>query len=116
MDRKKFNYGWAALLGAFPQNKTNAQSQKVYYEMLRDIPDDWWDEGVKVVLRNLDWFPSVHQLGRACVPVKKGGGRLSAYSYEPEFEIPWQRSLFEYVSKHKNLYLDQKNIPIEESK
>jgi hypothetical protein len=98
MEREIFNLGWSGLLAAFPNFKGDDHTQDVYYECLRDIPPDWWSRGVKHCLTNNKFFPSISELGKACCPERTGGGRLSAYCYEPEYQIPWQRVLYEHVS------------------
>ena len=72
MKREIFNLSWAALLNAFPNSdRVTDETQKLYFEMLGDIPDDIWQEGVKQCLRTLTFFPTIHDIGVACFGARK---------------------------------------------
>lgn len=62
-----FKHGYLALLAAFPAFKGTDETQKIYWEILKKIPDDRWNRGVAWALDNLDYFPSIHELGDACM-------------------------------------------------
>ena len=46
------------------QKESNAQIQ-VYYQYLKDIPDDLWAKTVKTVLATADFFPTIHEICNA---------------------------------------------------
>lgn len=68
MNRNEFNTGMAALLAgfAYAQDKTTRETEDVYYELLKDIPNDIWIAGVKKALATSTYFPSIRDLGVAC--------------------------------------------------
>ncbi|MFQ5949672.1 MAG: hypothetical protein ACE5J1_03175 [Nitrospiria bacterium] len=97
MKKETFNINFAALLAGFPNNKITQQTQDVYWLMLKDIPADWFDRGIKECLMKCTFFPSITELGRASVPIEIGGGRINAYNYVKEYEIPWNKTLEKHV-------------------
>ena len=97
MKRDTFNLSFAALIAAFPNNKINEQTQDVYWAMLKDIPVEWFEYGIRQCLNECTFFPTIHDLGRASVPIEMGGGRLNAHTYVKEFEIPWHKTLEKQV-------------------
>lgn len=68
MNRQEFNSGFMALLTgfAYAEKKTNLQTEDLYFEMLKEIPVEVWNEGIKECLRELTFFPTIHDLGVAC--------------------------------------------------
>lgn len=56
----KKTFDW--LISAFPNKDIPAQTWKVYYEMLKDIPDDVFKAASATCLARHDFFPSIRQL------------------------------------------------------
>jgi len=54
---------------------------RIYYECLKDIPDDLWDETVKTILFTQDFFPTINEIRRvSCGLIMKLEGRPLAES------------------------------------
>lgn len=72
MTEHSFKTGIAALTSAFPNSdKSRPETIELYWEMLKEIPDDIWHEGVKEHIRLGTFFPTVHDLGVACFGEQK---------------------------------------------
>lgn len=69
MKREFFNQQFAALVNAYTISRQLAdESQDVYWEMLKDIPDAKFAEGVKECLATSKFFPTIAELGDASLP------------------------------------------------
>ena len=69
MNRKFFNTQFAALVNAYTiAQKLSDESQDVYWEMLKDIPEDKFAVGVKECLGHCKFFPTIAELGAASLP------------------------------------------------
>src|SRR5690242_7247284 len=69
MKREFFNQQFAALVNAYTiSHRLSEESQDVYWEMLKDIPDARFAEGVKSCLADCKYFPSIAELGEASMP------------------------------------------------
>lgn len=66
MKSNEFGLAWASFLNAWPANKMTEQSQAVYWEVLRDIPSNLWAAGVRRVLAECRFFPTINEIGVAC--------------------------------------------------
>jgi len=70
MKRETFNKGFAALVTAYTiSSKLSDESQDVYWEMLQGLDDAVFDRGVKACLADCKFFPTIAELGEACLPV-----------------------------------------------
>jgi hypothetical protein len=69
MKKENFNTGFAGLVNgyAYAGEKVPAATQDVYWAVLQDIPDDLWEAGVKKCLAECKFFPTIHELGVACL-------------------------------------------------
>lgn len=102
MTRKSFNEGWAALLngGLANADKVTPETQELYFGMLKEIPDDIWNWGVKVCLKTLTFFPTIRDVGVACFGetrervVKKCDPWRTFQWYEERIEaVTWQQNM-----------------------
>jgi hypothetical protein len=67
--REFFNQQFAALVSAYTiAQKLSDESQDVYWEMLKDIPEEKFAAGVRKCLAELKWFPTISELGNASLP------------------------------------------------
>lgn len=71
MKQQSFTQGYMALLAAFPLAKVSDETQQVYWQMLKDIPDQEWNDGLKKCLATARFFPSINELGTACIGEEK---------------------------------------------
>ena len=99
MTKETFNLNFAALLAAFPNNKASPQSQDVYWMMLKDIPEEMFEKGVKKCLANCSFFPSIHELGKTSVPTITERSPYNAYVYREPRKLPWAEALKRLMAK-----------------
>ncbi|MDO9528056.1 MAG: hypothetical protein Q7J27_02730, partial [Syntrophales bacterium] len=67
---------------------------QIYYECLKDIPDDLWDETVKTVLFTQDFFPTINEIRKvSCGLTMKLEGRPLAESAWTEALVGIQRGM-----------------------
>lgn len=72
MNRVTFNDGFAALVAAFPlSDRSTAEQQEIYFQMLKEIPDEIWTDGITKCLKNSTFFPTIHDIGVACFGERK---------------------------------------------
>ncbi len=70
MRRELFNQMWAALISSFPNDRVTPETQKVYFEMLKGVPDEAFESGVRKCLATCKFFPAIAELGEASLPAK----------------------------------------------
>jgi len=69
MTREFFNRQFAALVNAYAiAQKLSEESQDVYWEMLKDIPEEKFAHGVQECLASSKFFPTIAELGDASMP------------------------------------------------
>jgi len=69
VNREFFNRQFAALVSAYSvAQKLPAESQDVYWEMLKEIPEGKFADGVKECLATSKFFPTIAELGAASLP------------------------------------------------
>ena len=71
MTRDLFNKCFAALSHAWPSDRITGETQDIYFEMLHEIPDNVFQEGIRKVLASNQFFPSIHEIGVACCGEQK---------------------------------------------
>ena len=77
MTKEFFNTQFSALLAVyFYAQKMPDEGQDVYWEMLKDIPQDKFAAGVRQCLAECKFFPTIAELGEASLPAQT---RLSGY-------------------------------------
>jgi hypothetical protein len=81
MTEDLFKLGWATLLQAFPNSSMaiTSESQMIYWEQLKAVPDDLWKKGVQRCLRTCRFFPVILELGEACLD----GHLVEPFRYNP---------------------------------
>jgi hypothetical protein len=95
MTEKLFKLGWATLFNAFPNSSQTVtkQTQEIYWKILREIPDDLWEKGFQRCLRTCKFFPTIVEIGEACLD-----GHLIEWSYNPHCynepkKLEWNKAL-----------------------
>jgi len=69
MNREFFNQQFAALANAYTiGQKLSDETQDVYWEMLKDIPEAKFALGVRDCLARCKFFPTIAELGDASMP------------------------------------------------
>ena len=117
MNRKAFNLGFAALINAFPNSSgaITEQSQDVYFQMLQEIPEDLWQEGIKRSLAERKFFPTISDLGDACVEQQVVWPPYSPWgSPRQPHTLTWQQGLRRIVEERERLAIaveKRKNLP-----
>ena len=82
MKRETFNRNFAAMVSAYTiASKLSDESQDVYWDMLKEIPDDSFNQGVRVCLAECKFFPTISEIGDACLPVNGLG-----YNWKQQIE------------------------------
>lgn len=64
MSRAAFNKQFGVLLSAFAYavEKINPDTEEVYWQVLKDLPEDRFGEGVLKAIGESKWFPTVAEL------------------------------------------------------
>ena len=99
MDRQFFNLQWVALISAFPNSKVTPESQDIYWMMLKDIPEEMFEKGIKKCLTDCTFFPSIHQLGEGSIPTTIETYPYNAYVYREPRVLTWTESLKRSTTK-----------------
>jgi hypothetical protein len=102
MKRDFFNQQFAALVNAYTiASKLSGEAQDVYWEMLKDIPEAKFADGVRECLAGCKFFPTVAELGEASMPaIPDRRAPLPAIDKERP-KINWRAQLDR--QKHKEL-------------
>ena len=81
MTEQNFNLGFATIVNAFiaAAPKVSPQTTDIYWQTLQEIPDDLWKAGVQRCLRVCKFFPSIAELGEACL----NGHLVEPFKYNP---------------------------------
>lgn len=101
MKRDTFNTCFAALVNgyAYAAERVTPESQDVYWEMLKGIPDKQFNQGVRKCLSTCKFFPTIAELGEASLPTKTRVGRYNPYRYSEPQQITWQEQIREIEQK-----------------
>jgi len=99
MDREFFNYNWAALISAFPNSKVTPESQDIYWMMLKELPEEMFNKGVKKCLTDCIFFPSIHELGETSVPPVIETYPYNAHVYREPRKLAWTEALKRRTAK-----------------
>jgi hypothetical protein len=92
MNREFFNKQFAALVNAYTiSQKLSDEAQDVYWEMLKDIPEEKFHVGVRKCLAELKFFPTIHELGTASLPLTTKTIRLRERF--ATVEVDWQEQV-----------------------
>lgn len=96
MTRECFNRQFAGLVAAYPgAQKLSDETQDVYWEMLKDIPEEKFIHGVRKCLARLKFFPSISELGEASIPAITRLAPYNPYVYHDPLELNWQDQIAE---------------------
>lgn len=99
MTREFFNRQFLILVKAFlyAEKNIDLESQDIYWDMLKAIPEDKFAQGVRHCLATYKFFPTIAELGQASLPTIKQIIRApyNPYNYtEPiTVKIDWQQQL-----------------------
>ena len=104
MTREFFNQHFAVLVNVFIAAQLTAEAQDIYWEMLKDIPQEKFGEGVKHCIATCKFFPTIAELGEASLPTLtkiisrcppyNPHGRHGDYLATPlEIKIDWRGQL-----------------------
>lgn len=90
MTEFSFKLGWNTLLNALPNQseRIGDETRDIYWQALRDIPDDLWQDGVTRALKNSMFFPTIPELGKACL-----NGKLTITNARAHQELTWEQAL-----------------------
>lgn len=110
MNQEYFNSAWAALINAFPNaERITDETQAIYWEMLKLIPDDIWQKGIQKCLRASTFFPTIHDIGVACFGEQKEEWveRTDPWRRQQNFRekipgVSWQQRM-EQVLRSRNI-------------
>jgi hypothetical protein len=81
MTEDQFKLGFATLVNTFifaPGKITDA-TRDIYWQMLNEIPGDLWESGLQRCLRVCKFFPTIAELGEACLH----GHLIERFKYNP---------------------------------
>lgn len=97
MKRQTFNTCFAAMAKAYlySESKIDPETADVYWEMLKNIPDDKFNLGVRDCLAKCKFFPTIAELGQASLPTIKRLAPYNPYSVQEPREIGWQEQVRE---------------------
>lgn len=98
MDRVVFNLSWAALINAFPNSKVTPESQDVYWTMLKEVPDDLFDRGVKKCLAECTFFPTIHEIGDKSIGEVWDHPSYNPHVYREPIKLSWEQGLKRIVA------------------
>jgi hypothetical protein len=111
MTREFFNKQYAALVAAYSiARKMSDVSQEIYWEMLQDISDDDFADGVKDCLASCKFFPTIAELGAASLPdIPDKLAPLPALDHERP-RLNWQEQLKRQKEKAQISQRNQKQL------
>jgi len=102
MTREFFNRQFAAMMAVYTYaQKMPDEAQDVYWEMLRDVPEQAFQSGVRKCLAECKFFPTIAELGGASLPTKRKLGRYNPHG-ESIIELDW-RAQVEEVRRQREL-------------
>ena len=91
--------------------KISDEAQDVYWEMLKDIPDDKFAKGVKQCLASCKFFPTIAELGEASMPsVTDYRAPLPPVDKERPM-INWRVQLEREKKKQEQIESKQRRLP-----
>jgi len=101
MTRETFNQGFATLFNAYvyAQERTTVESEKVYWMMLKDIPDEIFNKAVQHCLAYCEFFPAISKIGEASYPTIEEVAPYNAFVYHEPRKIGWQEQIRRLVER-----------------
>ena len=108
MTREFFNTQFSALLAVYYYaQKMPDEGQDVYWEMLRDLPQEKFGAGVRKCLAECKFFPTIAELGEASLPAQT---RLSDYMVLTKngydrvpLRVTWEQQVAELPRDHSQV-------------
>lgn len=115
MKREFFNKQFAALVSAYTiSNKLQAESQDVYWEMLKGIHEEAFAAGVRKCLAGCKFFPTIAELGEASLPAKE---ELSDYMVQTKngmdrvrLRVGWEQQVERAEAKKQRIDVGLKSL------
>jgi len=106
MNRQFFNQQFAALVSAYTiSGQLSDESQDVYWEMLKDIAENKFAEGVMKCLATCKYFPTIAELGSASMPNIPDRMAPLPPINKPRPTIDWRTQ----IAREKQRQLGQRN-------
>ena len=101
MTRETFNRGFAAFFNAYvyAQERTTKESEGVYWIMLKDIPDNIFNQAVQNCLASCKFFPTIAELGEAAYPTILEPAPYNSHVYHEPHKINWQEQVKRQIKK-----------------
>ena len=95
MTREAFNIQFTALVNAYAYaaERVTPESQDVYWEMLKGIPDEQFKIGVRACLGSCKFFPTIAELGDASLPPVEERAPYNPFTYRPPRLIGWREQV-----------------------
>lgn len=94
MTRDFFNKQFAALVNAYTiSQKLSDEAQDVYWEMLKDIPEKEFIDGVRHCLGACKFFPTISELGEASLPTISESAPYNPWIYTEPRQVRWQEQV-----------------------
>lgn len=108
MKPETFKIGYAALINAFANSeKTTPATMDVYWEMLRRMPDEKFETGVRKCLATCKFFPTIAELGAACLPPLLERLPYNPHVYREPRKLNWTEQLDEMEQDQRRLLADK---------
>ena len=111
MNRETFNVQFVALVNAYTYaaERVTPESQDVYWQMLKAIPDEKFIAGVRKCLAECKFFPSITELGEASLPMFIERAPYNPYAYQEPRQVGWQEQLAR-IEHHAALNGNEKKL------
>ena len=95
MTEDVFKLGLASLVNAFPNSseRITRESRDIYWELLRDIPNDLFERGIKKCMAECRFFPTVNDIGERALSDYTTISHRNNHVYIEPTKITWQEGL-----------------------
>lgn len=105
MTRDIFNVQFAVLVNAYTYaaERVTLESQNIYWEMLKGIPDEQFKIGVRACLGSCKFFPTIAELGNASLPAISEPAPYNPHAYQPPRQVGWQEQVERIEHGHRQL-------------
>jgi hypothetical protein len=91
MTEKLFAQAVKSFKTLFFKSPSNA-AIKIYWQQLKNIPDDLWEQGIQRCVNTCTFFPAITELGGAC---------LREHLHEREEKFDWPMALERVLEKRR---------------
>lgn len=104
MNRQFFNIQFAALVSAYTiAQRLNDEAQDVYWEMLKEIPEENFAHGVTKCLAKCKFFPTIAELGSESLPPVRDYKAPLPPADHPFAMLDWREQIERNAAKWKEL-------------